>query len=300
MPREVEPSQNERQFFAKALQENLRIDGRAFDQFRALELEFGDEYGVADVRLRKTRIHTHVTAEVTTPFPDRPFDGLFTIATELSPMSSPHFSTSQPSQTEILLSRLLEKTIRRSGALDTESLCLIANSKVWSIRADVHVLSHDGNLVDAACICVIAALQHFRKPDTSTEGENVTVYTLREREPVPLSLLHFPYCVTFSFYKGAAGEEGEVAMLVDATMLEEQLRDGSLTVGMNRHGEVCQIAKLGGSPVDAVALLGCVQVALVKVKDISAFVSNRLEEDAKKRDKGGMMAELSAENDRVS
>lgn len=55
MPRETGPSLNERQFFQKALEENLRIDGRAFDQFRALELEFGDEYGVADVRLGKTR-----------------------------------------------------------------------------------------------------------------------------------------------------------------------------------------------------------------------------------------------------
>jgi len=55
MPREVEPSLNERQFFAKALQENIRLDDRKFDQFRALELEFGDEYGVADIRLGKTR-----------------------------------------------------------------------------------------------------------------------------------------------------------------------------------------------------------------------------------------------------
>jgi exosome complex component RRP45 len=55
MPREVEPSLNERQFFAKALGEGLRFDGRAFDQFRELELEFGDEFGVCDVRLGKTR-----------------------------------------------------------------------------------------------------------------------------------------------------------------------------------------------------------------------------------------------------
>lgn len=55
MPREIGPSVNERQFFQKALQENLRIDGRGFDQFRSLELDFGDEYGVADVRLGKTR-----------------------------------------------------------------------------------------------------------------------------------------------------------------------------------------------------------------------------------------------------
>jgi exosome complex component RRP45 len=55
MPREAEPSLNEKQFFAKALQENIRLDGRAFDQYRALELEFGPELGVADVQLGKTR-----------------------------------------------------------------------------------------------------------------------------------------------------------------------------------------------------------------------------------------------------
>lgn len=55
MPKEVEPSLNEKQFFAKALAEDIRLDGRRLDEFRALELEFGDEYGVADVRLGKTR-----------------------------------------------------------------------------------------------------------------------------------------------------------------------------------------------------------------------------------------------------
>ena len=100
------------------------------------------------------RVHTHISATVTQPLPDRPFDGLFTITTELSPMTSPIFEPNRPSETELLLSRLLEKTIRRSQALDTESLCLIAGQKVWSIRADVHILSHDGNLVDASSIAV--------------------------------------------------------------------------------------------------------------------------------------------------
>ncbi|THV49689.1 hypothetical protein BGAL_0183g00070 [Botrytis galanthina] len=294
MPREVEPSINEKQFFSKALKENLRIDGRSFDQFRALELEFGDEYGVADVRLGKTRVLVNITAEVTSPFPDRPFDGIFTITTELSPMASPAFETNRPTEQEVLLSRLLEKTLRRSAALDTESLCLIAGQKCWSVRADVHILSHDGNLIDASCIAIIAALQHFRKPDTSTEGETVTVYTLAEREPVPLSLLHFPLCVTFSFY----GKGQEQTRLVDTTLMEEQLREGSCTISMNRHGEVCQIAKLGGIAVDAVELLQCTNIALEKVKDISAYITKRLQEDSKKRDKGGLMAELKADNSR--
>jgi exosome complex component RRP45 len=55
MPREAEISLNEREFIKRALQEQIRLDGRAFDAFRQLDLTFGDEYGVADVQLGKTR-----------------------------------------------------------------------------------------------------------------------------------------------------------------------------------------------------------------------------------------------------
>ncbi|CCC10573.1 hypothetical protein SMACR_06484 [Sordaria macrospora] len=295
MPREAEPSANEKAFLLKALQdEQIRLDGREFDQYRPLELTFGDEYGVANVSLGKTKILAKASAEVTVPFADRPLDGIFTIATELSPMAAPHFEVNRPTETEVLLSRLLEKTVRRSGALDTESLCLVAGQKCWSVRVDVHVLSHDGNLTDAACFAVVAALRHFRKPDTSMENGVLTVYTPAEREPVPLGWLHSPFCVTWSFF----GDEGETALL-DADWMEEQVRVASLTISLNRHGEICQIAKLGGVPVEAVALLQCTSVALTKVKDFSTFLDGKLAEDAKRRDKGGFMAELRAENDRV-
>jgi exosome complex component RRP45 len=234
-----------------------------------------------------------VSAEVTVPYSDRPFDGVFNIVTELSPMTSPAFEVNRPTETEVLLSRILEKTVRRSGALDTESLCLIAGKKCWSIRVDVHVLSHDGNLVDASCFAVVAALRHFRKPDTSIEGEVLTVYTPAEREPVPLSWLHSPLCVTFSFY----GDEAEY-FLVDANLLEEQVRVGSFTISINQHGEVCQIAKLGGTPVEAITLLQCTGIALTKVKEFAALLDQLLARDAKQRDVGGLIAELSAENDR--
>lgn len=39
----------------QALKENLRQDGREFDQYRPVDLSFGDDYGHADVRLGKTR-----------------------------------------------------------------------------------------------------------------------------------------------------------------------------------------------------------------------------------------------------
>lgn len=199
---------------------------------------------------------------------------------------------SRPNESEVLLSRILEKSIRRSSALDTESLCIIAGKKCFSVRADIHVLDHDGGLVDAACIGLIAALQHFRRPDITIEGENVTIYSPREREPIPLAMLHHPLCVSFSYYQG-----GDI-ILVDATLAEEQVREGEVIITMNRHGELCQTAKYGGAAIHALSLLGCMNVALSKVQALSKYIQGTLEEDAKKRDIGGLMGELSAENAR--
>lgn len=63
MPREAEPSLNEKNFVVQALQENLRLDGRELDQYRPLELTFGDEYGVANVSLGKTKYALTITSQ---------------------------------------------------------------------------------------------------------------------------------------------------------------------------------------------------------------------------------------------
>lgn len=55
MPREAELSLNERAFVLDALKEDIRLDGRALDAFRDVEIAFGDEYGTADVKMGKTR-----------------------------------------------------------------------------------------------------------------------------------------------------------------------------------------------------------------------------------------------------
>jgi exosome complex component RRP45 len=239
-----------------------------------------------------TRVVARISVDVVTPAPERKFDGIFQIVTEFSPMASPAFEIGRPTDAEVILSRILEKAIRRSNALDTESLCIIAGLKCFALRADVHIIDHDGGLIDASCIAVMAALQHFRRPDVVVEGEKARILSVREREPIPLSILHQPLCVTFSYF-----EEGQI-FLVDANVAEEQVRQGEVIVTMNKHGEVCQIAKYGGATVEPLALLNCTTVALQKVKEMTKYIQQRLDEDAKKRDAGGLMAELSAENAR--
>lgn len=45
---------------------------------------------------------------------------------------------------------------------------------------DLHLLNHDGNIIDAASIAAIVALCHFRRPDVSVQGDEVTLVSSRD------------------------------------------------------------------------------------------------------------------------
>jgi exosome complex component RRP45 len=55
MPREADLSNVERAFILQALAENVRVDGRARDQFRTLDISFEEDYGTCTVQLGKTK-----------------------------------------------------------------------------------------------------------------------------------------------------------------------------------------------------------------------------------------------------
>ena len=154
------------------------------------------------------------------------------------------------------------------------------------------MLDYDGGLIDASCIAVISALLHFRRPDVSVIGEEVTVFTLTERVPVPLSMLHHPLCVTLSFFHDGA------VVLVDATLQEQQLSDGEMIVTANKYGEICQIAKLGGVPTDALTLLNCIEVAMRKVVELDKVIASAFKQDNKQHNYDIIEKELRAENER--
>ena len=52
--------------------------------------------------------------------------------------------------------------LQESRPIDVESLCIVANEKVWAIRVDMLALNDSGNIVDCACIAAVAALAHFK------------------------------------------------------------------------------------------------------------------------------------------
>ncbi|SCV05559.1 LANO_0H10154g1_1 [Lachancea nothofagi CBS 11611] len=305
MAKEIEISTSEAKFLIEALRQGLRSDSRKFEETRDVGIKFGKDYGDVTVTMGKTKVHCRISCNIAQPYEDRPFEGLFFISTETSPMAGPQFENgNNTGEDEVLCSRIIEKAVRRSGALDVEGLCIVAGSKCWAVRADVHFLNCDGGFIDVSCIAVMCGLLHFRKPDVTISGEQVTIHPVEEREPVPLGVLHVPICVTFSFFnpedaeENIKGESNNEICLLDATLKEELLRDGTLTVTLNKNREVVQVSKAGGLPMDALTLMDCCHKAFKITETLTDQINEELKLDAESRNKYAAL--LSSENARVS
>ncbi|KAM9237129.1 exosome complex component RRP45 isoform 2-T2 [Leptosomus discolor] len=271
----------ERRFLLRAIEERKRLDGRQCYDYRNVRISFGADYGCCIVELGKTRVLAQVSCELVPPKPNRPTEGILFFNLELSPMAAPGFEPGRQSELLVKLNRLIERCLRNSKCIDTESLCVVAGEKVWQIRLDLHVLNHDGNIIDAASIAGIVALCHFRRPDVSVQGEDVTVYTPEERDPVPLSIHHMPICVSFAFF-----QQGTY-LLVDPSEREECVMDGLLVIAMNKHREICTIQSSGGVMLVQDQVLRCSKITAVKVAEITELIQKALENDQKVRKEGG-------------
>ncbi|XP_052793292.1 exosome complex component RRP45-like isoform X1 [Mya arenaria] len=279
--RDIPLSNCERDFIKKAISEKRRIDGRQAYDYRHMKISFGIERGCCQVEIGDTRVMTQVSCQVVEPKQARPADGILFINVELSPMACPSFEPGRLSDFGVEINRLLERCLKESRCIDTESLCIVAGEKVWELRADVHVLNHDGNLVDACSIAAIAALAHFRRPDVTVSGDEITIHPASERDPVPLSVHHMPICVSFAFF-----EQGKF-LLVDPVDREEKVMDGRMVIGMNKHREICTLQITGQMLLLKDQVLRCSNIAVVKVAEITDLIHKALDNDRQERAKGG-------------
>ncbi|KAJ6905120.1 exosome complex component RRP45A-like isoform X1 [Populus alba x Populus x berolinensis] len=265
---------NEKKFIETALASNLRVDGRNPLEYRKITIKFGREDGSSEVQLGQTHVMGFVTGQLVQPYQDRQNEGTLSIFTEFSPMADPSFEPGRPGESAVELGRIVDRGLRESRAVDTESLCVLAGKLVWAIRIDLHILDNGGNLVDAANIAALASLLTFRRPECTLGGEDgqeVTVHPPEEREPLPLIVHHLPIAITFAFFGG----EGK--MVVDPTQSEEAVMGGRMTVTVNANGDICAIQKPGGEGVPQSAIMHCLQLASLSAESITKKIKNAVE-----------------------
>jgi exosome complex component RRP45 len=172
---------------------------------------------------------------------------------------------------EINTSRMLEKALRKSRAIDTEGLCIVAGEKVWAIRVHIAVLDQDGNILDCAGLAAMAALLHFRRPDVTVTGEDVVIHPADEKVPIALGIHHIPICITFAFFM-----DGE-RHVIDPSLLEESVSEAQLTLVVNIHRELCTLSKAGGIGISPEKVLHCATIASVKAEELTAELKKAIE-----------------------
>ena len=268
-------SANERQFILGALKKDLRVDGRGPMVFREPKIKFGRRSGSVDVRMGRTRVMASTTADVVKPYPDRPAEGFLRLFVDFSPMAAPDFD-GRSSARSVQLSRMIERGIRESNAVDTEALCIVSGSKAWEVRCDIRVLDDDGNLADCANLAAVASLLHFRRPDVTVVGDRVTIHSVNDRQPVALAIHHIPIMATYALFAGTL-------VAADPTRKEETVADAGLTFTVNKHREVCGVHKVGGAPAAKDTILKLAAAAAARAVDLTERLDALIEKESKEQ-----------------
>jgi len=154
-------------YILSLIRQKRRVDDRDFEEFRPLAITKGyvstKADGSAHVALGNTKVVVGISIELGEPYPDKPEEGVLSTSAELRPMASPYFEPGPPREDAIELARVVDRGIRESGMLPLDKL-FIEDGKVWVVYVDIHVLDHDGNLIDASGIAAAAALSETKLP----------------------------------------------------------------------------------------------------------------------------------------
>jgi exosome complex component RRP42 len=208
-------------YLVSLLGKKIRIDGRGLEDYRNLEITYDvskNAEGSARTKIGETEVIAGVKMEIGTPYPDNPDEGTIIVSAEFLPLANPEFESGPPSVESIELSRVVDRGIRESGALDFKKLCIKEGEKIWMVLIDIYVLNDDGNLQDASALAALAALMNTKMPSYDIE-KNVINYKERKEK---LPLLKTPVeCSTAKI-----GEH----LVIDPGIEEEGLLDARLTV----------------------------------------------------------------------
>lgn len=230
-----------------------REDGRGFRDFREISVERNvtkRAEGSARVNIGDTDVLVGVKLELGEPFPDTQDEGVLITNAELVPLASPEFESGPPNEKSVQLARVVDRGIRGSESIDLKKLCVEEGEKVWLLFVDIHILDNGGNLVDAAALGAIAALQSMHIPNEryGLTGDNT------------LAMRDTPVAVT------AVVIDGNI--LVDPDINEENAATSWLTVTSNADGSISSMQKSGSSGLKEEEIAEIMGLAIEKASEI--------------------------------
>ncbi len=255
----------DREFISDLLRKGERIDGRAFNQYRDLEIEVNvvpaKAEGSALVRLGDTSVVTGVKVLVGEPYPDSPDEGVTMVSAEMSPIASPLFELGPPKAEAIELARIVDRGVRESGTVDAKKLCIKEGKKVYMVFADIYPMEYDGNLIDASSIAVNAALLTTKYPEMKVEDSKVVA--TGELLSLPINNVAVEHTVA----------KIDETLIIDTILKEEFVQDCRLTMAIDKASNFTAMQKGGGSgPISLEQVDQAMEMALETSKDIQKAI----------------------------
>jgi len=261
------------QYHLQYLSQGVRPDGRALLRGRkalvnARAATSAD--GSAMVRLGHTLVLAGVQADPVVPEESEGRRGCIVVSLEIAATSSiaAQFAsrggaaTSRLDREQAAILELLQRTA--SGTLvNLDALCIEQGRAVWCCRCDLYVLEHDGNVLDAAMLAMLCALQDVRLPVAKLEDAGGGVRLVEEQEhAIPLVLSRPLYSTSFCVISGH--------LVLDPTADEESLSTTTFTLLLDGAGSFASMHKPGGTPLDEKTTAVALEAARTRVIALTA------------------------------
>jgi exosome complex component RRP42 len=243
------------------LMKDMRIDDRKFEDFRKIEIETGvaaKAEGSARVRLGDTEVIAGVKLNLGEPFADTPDEGILIVNVEFTPLASPDFESGPPGEDAVELARVVDRGLRESETIDLSKLCIKPKEKVWCVFIDIHIINHQGNLLDAAALASIAALHDAKMPKLKNEEIIRTEY--EGKLPVRYKPANVTVCKVGNKF------------LLDPNFDEEQVVDAKLSISVRDDDKICALQKQGLHPIDIADVEKMFDIAIKKSKEIRKLI----------------------------
>jgi len=239
---------------------NIRIDGRKTDEYRKITLETGvsskSAEGSARVRIGETEVIAGVKTDVGDPYPDKPDEGSIIVNVELLPLASPEFESGPPNINSIELSRVVDRGIRESKAIDFKKLCIKKGEKIWLVFIDIYPINDAGNLYDAAALAAMAALKDAKMLEYD-EKKDMVLYEKKTDKPLPIKKTP----VSCTAYKTGN------TYIIDPNDKEEESMDARLTV-VTDGDKIHAMQKGGKKPLNTEDIDKMIDLSIKKSKEL--------------------------------
>ena len=246
-----------------------RLSGRTLFEQRPLKILYNTSKSGVYISLGKTEVFCKITTNITEPRKNRQSEGKFLLKINLNNLLNKKKNIREKSDE---ITKILEKTIKGSKALDVESLNIKIGKFCWEIILELTLLKNDGNITDAMNYAALAILLKYEyKPFKIEKKEIKITKSLKNKK---FSLNHIPILQTFAILN----KNGEF-LIFDPDQNEENVCNGNLSIAVNLYGDICCVHKPGDSIISYDLMKKVFEFCTKKAKDVCEVFKRFVLED---------------------